>query len=220
MKNLFSVKMLESIERNGVIAVLVVDDAADATPLAETLLASGIKIMELTLRTPAALDALKLIRKNVPAMTAGIGTILTPEQADAAKAAGAEFGVAPGMSHRVVAHAKEIGLPFAPGVCTPSDIEAALEHGCQLLKFFPAETTGGLKHLKTMAAPYQHLGLKFIPLGGLSQANMSSYLESPLVTAIGGSWIAPRELIKAKDWTAIAENARNAVAAVAKLRQG
>ena len=218
MKEIFSEKLTGRIEACGVIAVLVIDRAEDAVPLAKALLAGGIDVMELTLRTPAAIEALKEIKRNVPEMIAGIGTILTPEQITEAKAAGAEFGVAPGMNSRVVAKAKEAGLPFAPGICTPSDIEAALEHGCRLLKFFPAETSGGLKHLKNMSAPYMHLGLKFIPLGGLDQNNLASYLADPSVAAVGGSWIAKRETIKANDWAAITAAAAEATETVYSAR--
>ena len=218
MRNLFSEKLTGRIEACGVIAVLVIDRVEDAVPLAKALLAGGIDVMELTLRTPAAIEALKEIKRNVPEMIAGIGTILTPEQVMEAKAAGAEFGVAPGMNPRVVAKAKDAGLPFAPGICTPSDIEAALEHGCRLLKFFPAETSGGLKHLKNMSAPYVHLGLKFIPLGGLDQNNLASYLADPSVAAVGGSWIAKRETIKANDWAAITAAAAKATETVKAIR--
>ena len=218
MKEIFSEKLTGRIEACGVIAVLVIDRVEDAVPLAKALLAGGIDVMELTLRTPAAIEALKEIKRNVPEMIAGIGTILTPEQVMEAKAAGAEFGVAPGMNSRVVAKAKEAGLPFAPGICTPSDIEAALEHGCRLLKFFPAETSGGLKHLKNMSAPYVHLGLKFIPLGGLDQNNLASYLADPSVAAVGGSWIAKRETIKANDWAAITAAAAKATETVKAIR--
>ena len=218
MKNLFTEELMSRIENCGVIAVLVIDRVEDAVPLAKSLLAGGINVMELTLRTPAAIDALKEIMRNVPEMIAGIGTILTPEQVLEAKAAGAAFGVAPGMNSRVVAKAKEAGLPFAPGICTPSDIEAALEHGCRLLKFFPAETCGGLKHLKNMSAPYLHLGLKFIPLGGLDQNNLASYLSEPSVAAVGGSWIAKRETIKANDWTAITSAAAKATETIKTIK--
>ncbi len=218
MKELFYEKLMSRLEACGVIAVLVIDRVEDAVPLAKALLAGGIDVMELTLRTPAAIDALKAIRRDVPELIAGIGTILTPDQVMEAKAAGAEFGVAPGMNPRVVAKAKEAGLPFSPGICTPSDIEAALEHGCRLLKFFPAETSGGLKHLKNMSAPYMHLGLKFIPLGGLDQNNLASYLSEPSVAAVGGSWIAKRETIKANDWAAITAAAAKATETVKSIR--
>ena len=218
MNNLFTSELKAKINQHGIIAVLVVDAAKDAVPLARALLAGGVTIMELTLRTSEALEALRRIKAEVPGMMAGIGTILTPAQVLAAKAAGAVFGVAPGMNPRVVAQAKEAGLPFAPGIATPSDIEAALEFGCRLLKFFPAESCGGIKHLKSINAPYAHLGLKFIPLGGLTRENFSAYLEMPAVTAVGGSWLAPREAIKNNDWKLITGEASKAVAIINAIR--
>ena len=143
-------------------------------------------------------------------MLAGIGTILTTGQVDEVVGAGAAFGVAPGLNRKVVEYAQSKGLPFGPGIVTPSDIEQGIELGCRTLKFFPAETAGGLSHLKNMAAPYQHLNIDFIPLGGLNTTNMRDYLASPLISAIGGSWIAKRELIAAQDWNQIEANAREA----------
>lgn len=208
---LFDSVLAEKLCASRVIAVLVVDDVAHAVPLARALLEGGVDIMELTLRTPAAIDALKEIRQHVPEMTAGIGTILNVDQLHQAQAAGAAFGVAPGCNPRLLAAARAAGFSFGPGVATPTDIEIAVEHGCRLLKFFPAEHLGGLTYLRAMAAPYAHLGLRYVPLGGLTAANAASYLADPLIAAIGGSWIAPRDLIKAEDWTAIAAKAREAV---------
>ncbi len=142
------------LHRAGVIAVLVIDDADDAVPLARALITGGVDCIELTLRTPIAIDAMKRIRVEVPEMFVGAGTVLTPEQVNEVKAAGAAFGVAPGMNPRVVAEARRIGLPFAPGICTPTDIELALEQDCRLLKFFPSEPSGGLAYLRSIAAPY------------------------------------------------------------------
>ena len=190
--------------------MLVFDDAKDAAPVARALLDGGVGVMELTLRTPAALDALAEIRREVPEMVVGIGTILTVEQLHAAQAAGAAFGVSPGCNPRLLAAAREAGFSFGPGVATPTDIEIALEHGCRLLKFFPAEQLGGLPYLRAMAAPYAHLGIRYIPLGGLTESNAGTYLQDPLIAAIGGSWIAPREVIKAKKWDAIRSKARAA----------
>jgi 2-dehydro-3-deoxyphosphogluconate aldolase/(4S)-4-hydroxy-2-oxoglutarate aldolase len=207
---LFDQTLADKISAAGVVAVLVIDDASDAVPLARALLAGGIEVMELTLRTPVALEALRAIRRDVPEMTAGIGTILTVDQLHEAREAGAVFGVSPGCNPRLLAAARETGFSFGPGIATPSDIEAALEHGAKLLKFFPAEQLGGLPYLRAMAAPYAHLGLRYIPLGGLTAANAGSYLDDPLIAAIGGSWIAPREAIKARDWTTIEANARAA----------
>lgn len=193
-------------------AVLVIDRAEDAVPVAEALLAGGVTAMELTLRTTAALDALRLIRRACPQMLAGIGTILKTEQISQVIDAGGEFGVAPGMNPKVVEAALAAGLPFMPGVCTPSDIERALEYDRTLLKFFPCEPSGGLPYLRAIAAPFAHLGVKYIPLGGLTLKNMPDYLREPCVGAIGGSWLAPREIIRERNWAAITAAAREAVA--------
>jgi len=218
MKEAFDPQLAARISRSGVVAVLVIDRAEDGPPVARALLAGGIAAMELTLRTPAAIDALKLIRAEVPEMLAGIGTILTPDQLEASISAGAAFGVAPGTNPRVLAAAKEMDFSFAPGIATPSDIESALEFGCRLLKFFPAEASGGLAYLKNISAPYAHLGLRYIPLGGLNSLNMTSYLSDPLVAALGGSWIAPREVILRQDWEAITGSANQAVQLAAQAR--
>ena len=206
------------LHRTGVVAVLVLDDAANAVPLARALLAGGVDCMELTLRTPVALEALDRICRDVPEMLAGVGTVLTPEQVRDVKAAGGAFGVAPGMNPAVVREATQVGLPFAPGVCTPSEIEAALELGCRVLKLFPAEPSGGLAYLRSIAAPYAHLGVQYIPLGGLNAANAESYLREPDVLALGGSWVAPRDLIRRQDWSAVTANAAEAAAIVRRVR--
>lgn len=207
---LFDPKLADSIAASGVVAVVVIDDAKDAVPLARALLEGGVNVMELTLRTPAALDALVAIRRDTAEMIVGIGTILTVDQLHAARRAGAAFGVSPGCNPRLLAAAREAGFPFAPGVATPSDIEAAIEHGCRLLKYFPAEQLGGLSYLCAIAAPYAHLGLRYMPLGGLTAANAASYLQENLVAAIGGSWIASRDSINVNDWGKISSNARGA----------
>ncbi|MDD5728655.1 MAG: bifunctional 4-hydroxy-2-oxoglutarate aldolase/2-dehydro-3-deoxy-phosphogluconate aldolase [Victivallales bacterium] len=215
----FNSDLAQKVKQCGIIAVLVIDDSEAAIPLAETLLENGIRAIELTLRTPAALKALRLICDRVPEIIAGVGTVLTPEQLDAVHGEGAAFAVAPGFNRRVVEQAAKRGLSFAPGIMTPSDIEAALEMNCRLLKFFPAETSGGIKHLKSITAPYQHHNLSFIPLGGINLDNLAAYAGSPLVAAIGGSWIALRGLIAAKDWKTIGKNAAEAAAAVKLARR-
>lgn len=211
----FDPSLAAKIEKCGIIAVLIIDRVDDAVPLARALLAGGVNVMELTLRTPAAIDALKAITAEVPEMVAGVGTVLTPEQAKLAKESGAAFAVAPGFNPRVLAAAREQGIPFAPGVLTPSDIELAVEGGCKLLKLFPAEPSGGLKYLKAVAAPYAHLGLKYIPLGGLNSANMGSYIADPLVAALGGSWLAPKDLVKAGKWDEITRLAKESTGIIA-----
>lgn len=210
----FDPSLADKIIESGIVAVLVVDRVEDAVPLARALLAGGIGAMELTLRTPAALAALKIIRREVPEMLAGVGTILTTDQVAHVVEADATFGVSPGVNPRILSAAREAGLSFAPGILTPSDIEVALEHGCKLLKFFPAEPSGGLSYLNAMAAPYAHLGLKFVPLGGINAKNMASYLADSSVAALGGSWLAPRDLIHAGAWekiTALAAEAREII---------
>lgn len=218
MTRLFEEEISNKIQASGVIAVLVVDDAEDAVPLANCLLENGISAMELTLRTPAALEALKAVTAQVPQMLAGVGTVLTSKQVEQVAKAGAAFAVAPGLNPNVVSKAIELGLPFAPGVVSPSEIERAVELGCDVLKFFPAESSGGLSYLKSMAGPYNHLGLKYIPLGGISQGNMKTYLQDPLILAVGGSWIASRKLIQARDWKTIANNAKQASNIVKEIR--
>lgn len=210
--------IFESLEQSAIIAVLVVDSVDCAEPLATALMEGGITAMELTLRTPVALDALRVIRDRVPDMLAGIGTILTPDQVHQVIDAGAAFGVAPGMTPRVVEAALRAGLPFAPGIATPSDIERALEYDRKLLKFFPAGPSGGLAFLESIAAPYQHLGLRYVPLGGINAGNCAQYLASPLIAAIGGSWLAPRDLIRANQWDTITARARAARALVRDSR--
>ena len=194
----------------GNIAVVVIDEAEKAVPLARALLQGGINVMELTFRTDCAIEALRAVVKEVPEMIVSAGTVLTLDQLKAAKDAGSHFAVAPGFNPAIVKAAIEMGLPFAPGVMTPSEIEGALQLGCRLLKFFPASVVGGIKSIETLAAPYKHLGVKFIPLGGLKAENTADYLASPIVAACGGSWIAPAKLIKASDWAAITANAMRA----------
>jgi 2-dehydro-3-deoxyphosphogluconate aldolase/(4S)-4-hydroxy-2-oxoglutarate aldolase len=151
-------------------------------------------------------------------MTLGFGTVLTTEQVKAVADFGADFAVAPGCNPKVIAESHKLGLSFAPGVMTPTDIEIAVEQGCRILKYFPAETSGGMTHLKNMSAPYQYLGLKFIPLGGLNIDNAGSYLESSLITAIGGSWLAKRPTIQVENWDEITKNAKEIRELIKKIR--
>lgn len=202
--------ILERIERCGVVAVLVIDNLSHAVPTARALLKGGVNVMELTLRTPCAIDALRQIRAEVPGMLAGIGTVLEPRQIQEITEAGAAFAVAPGTNPRVISAARALGLPFIPGIATPSDIEAAVELGCRELKFFPAEPSGGLGYLKNVSAPYAHLGIRFLPLGGLSPENLRIYMNEPMILAAGGSWLATRQMIQAEAWGTIRANAAEA----------
>lgn len=210
--------IVTKIDDAGIIAVLIVDELKHAVPLAEALLKGGVDTIELTLRTPVALDAAKIIKKEIPGITLGFGTVLTTEQVKAVVDVGADFAVAPGCNPKIIAEAKKQGLSFAPGVMTPTDIEMAIEQGCRILKFFPAKTSGGIKHLESMVAPYQYLGLQFIPLGGVNMENAESYLESPLVTAVGGSWVAKRNLIQNEDWDTITQNAKEIRTLISQIK--
>ncbi len=208
----------EKIADAKIIAVLTIDCVENAVPLARTLLEGGIRAMELTLRTPQAMDCLVRIVNEVPEMLAGVGTVIRPAQVREAQANGAAFAVSPGTNRAVMEESRQAGLFFAPGIATPSDIETALEFDCRLLKYFPAETSGGLPHLRSMVVPYGYLGLQFIPLGGVNEQNLQAYLSDPLISAVGGSWIAKPEEIRAADWETIANRARTSSKIAASRR--
>ena len=194
-----------------IVPVAVFDRVEDAVAVARALCAGGLHTMELTLRTPAAESCIAAIRRDVPEMKVGAGTVLTVEQVDRVCALGAFFAVAPGLNPKIVRRAQEKNLPFAPGVMTPTEVEAALELGCTVQKFFPASVAGGLEMLKALAGPYAHTGVKFIPLGGVNAQNMGEFLALPIVGAIGGSWLVDKKLIAAKDWNGITKLAQGAV---------
>lgn len=215
---MFPDDLIKKISAAGVVAVVTIENANDAIPLARSLLAGGVSAIELTYRSAAAPEAIRRIRAEVPEALVGAGTLLNREQLKSAQAAGAFFGVAPGCNPSTLHAAEEIGLPFAPGVATASEIEIAIEHGCRLLKFFPAETSGGLPHLVTLAAPFAHLGIRYIPLGGISATELPGYLKSSLVASVGGSWLAKPDVIKRQDWKTIETQAAAAMAIVKSAR--
>lgn len=208
---MFPEAILNRLANCKVVAGFSVDHIDDAVPLANALLAGGIDVIELTLRTEAGIDATRAISTEVPEILVGVGTILAPEQAVQVKEAGAHFGVSPGLNPRVIKAAKAVELPFAPGIATPSDIEAAIELNCRFVKYFPAAALGGVAYLRSMSAPYAHLGIQYFPLGGLNAANMNEYLAEPNVPAIGGSWIVQKDLVTNKDWAAITTRAQEVV---------
>jgi 2-dehydro-3-deoxyphosphogluconate aldolase/(4S)-4-hydroxy-2-oxoglutarate aldolase len=193
----------------GLVPVITIRDAADAPRLGEALLAGGLPIAEITFRTDAAERAIERLRVDHPRLLIGAGTVLSVETVRRAIGVGAEFVVAPGFNATVVDYCLEQGIAIVPGVSSPTDIEAGLERGLGLLKFFPAEACGGIPFLDAIAAPYP--GVSFMPTGGISLANLSGYLRSPRVVACGGSWIAPVETISAGRFDEIAGNAREAV---------
>jgi len=203
---------MDEIFKTRLMPVVVIDDVELAEPLAESLLSAGQAAVEITFRTPAAAACVQRMRQRFPKMIVGAGTLLTVEQLERAISAGAQFAVAPGLNPRVVERALTLKVPMYPGVMTPSEVEQGLEFGCQTLKFFPAEAAGGVKMLKSLAGPYAHTGVRFIPLGGINAANMASYLALPIVAAIGGSWMVEKELIARRDWTRIGALTREALA--------
>ena len=210
MRDRVKSEMRQQLAASRAIATVTVQNVEDAKPLADALLAGGINAVEITMRTPAALEVMKIIADNYSEMLVMAGTVITPIQVRQVQDAGATCAVAPGMNSRVLQAAIEAQLPFAPGVATPSEIEQALEFDCDILKFFPAEPMGGLKYLKSMQAPYAHLGLQFIPLGGLTAENAEDYLREDIILAVGGSWIASESAITSSDWVGITHRA-NAV---------
>jgi 2-dehydro-3-deoxyphosphogluconate aldolase/(4S)-4-hydroxy-2-oxoglutarate aldolase len=217
MMSLFPNEIIDRMKKAGVVAGFSVDKVEHAVPIAKALFAGGLDVIELTLRTDAALAALKTICEKVPQIVAGVGTILTPEQAQQVQVAGASFGVAPGMNPDVIKACKNLGLPFAPGIENPTDLEAAISLGCRFVKFFPSEAAGGLAYLRSMSTPYSHLNIKYFPLGGINSDNMIDYLNEPNVPTVGGSWIVKKELVENEDWVAItarAKDVRNAVDAI------
>jgi len=202
----------QRIKTGRIIPIISIDEAADVIPLCKALEAGGLKMAEVTFRTKAAAEAIALVAREFPDFTLGAGTVTTPPEVEAAKQAGAQFAVAPGLNPRVVRAAQAANLPFFPGVATASDIEAALDCGCQLLKYFPAEPMGGLKMIKALVAPYKHRGVAFIPTGGINAANFVEYLATEGVAAVGGSWLTERAVVKARDWAAVTRLTREAVA--------
>ena len=204
---MFPNELLIQLRNSRVVAGFSIENVEDAIPIAKALLAGGIDVIELTLRSNCALAAVEKIAEVVPEISLGVGTILTPEQVVQVKEAGAHFGVSPGMNPNVIRKAEEIGLPFAPGIATPSELEAAIALGCRFVKFFPAEASGGRNYLKSISAPYKHLGVQYFPLGGLNAENMNHYLDLDDVIAIGGSWIVDSSFVIAKDWSGLAKRA-------------
>jgi 2-dehydro-3-deoxyphosphogluconate aldolase/(4S)-4-hydroxy-2-oxoglutarate aldolase len=199
-KNQTTPESVRLLFKQRLICVAVVDQPDDAVPLAEALLAGGLNVIEVTFRTDGAADSIAAIRKNVPQIFVGAGTLLTSEQVKQAIGAGAQFGVSPGLSEFVSTTARENDFPLFPGVITPTEVMRAMELGWKNLKFFPSETFGGMKALKALSGPFGHTGVKFIPTGGITAATLPNYLAMPQVAAIGGSWMAERKLVAEKAW--------------------
>ena len=196
-------KTVEQVTACGVVPVVVLEDAAQAVPTARALLKGGITAMEITFRTAAAKESIANVAREVPEMTVGAGTVINVEQLRDAVEAGAEFIVSPGSDEEVIAEAVKLGVPITPGVVTPSEIMLGLKHGIRVFKFFPAESYGGLKTIKALSGPFPQI--KFIPTGGISQANAADYFKNPKIQAVGGSWMVTKDMVNAGDFDGITE---------------
>lgn len=210
--------ILNRVAALGVVPVIAIEKVEDALPLADALLQGGLPIVEITFRTAAAAEVIRRIARERPQLVVGAGTVLTPANLEAAKASGAAFAVAPGLNPQIVKQAQQMGLPFVPGVATPSDIEQGLALGCKLLKFFPAEALGGVPMIEALSAPYKHTGVRFMPTGGVNTGNLEAYLKLDTVAAVGGTWIAKKEDLIAGKWDDIRQRCKAALEIVAKAR--
>lgn len=198
------------LDAGPVMPVIVLNQVADAVPLARALVAGGIRVLEVTLRTPAALDSIRAIAAEVPDAILGAGTVVTPADLDAAAKAGAVFAVSPGASPDLLRAGREAAIPLLPGVMTPSDVINALSAGYTAMKLFPAAQAGGLGMLKALSGPFPQI--RFCPTGGIDPASAPAFLALPNVACVGGSWLTPADRVKAGDWAAITELARAAAA--------
>ncbi len=205
-------KTIEVLQISPIIPVVVIEDLNDAVPLAQSLIEGGIPIIEVTLRSSCALEAIELIAKNVPKMRVGAGTILNPTQLEQAQNRGAEFLISPGLTIKLLEYAKKKDMPLIPGVSSSSEVMQALELGYNALKFFPAEYCGGVKLLNAFNGPFK--GVKFCPTGGISADNMRSYLNLENVLCVGGSWLTPKHLIQNKEWDKITEICKRSLAGI------
>jgi 2-dehydro-3-deoxyphosphogluconate aldolase/(4S)-4-hydroxy-2-oxoglutarate aldolase len=209
-------ELLRKFQELGIVPVVVLDNAKDAEPLAKALCEGGLPCAEVTFRTDAAEESIRIMAQKFPHMLVGAGTVLTIDQVDRAVAAGAKFIVSPGLNPKVVKYCVEKNIPITPGVQTPSEIEQALEFGLDVVKFFPAEPAGGLKMIKALAGPY--VNLKFIPTGGISTKNAPEYLAYDKILAVGGSWVASKDLINAGKFDEIEKITKESVAMVKAAR--
>ena len=190
--------VMKELSRIGIVPVIAINDAADAIPMAKALIEGGLPAAEVTFRTPCAAEAIKAMADAFPEMIVGAGTVLTTEQVDRAVAAGAKFIVSPGLNPTTVKYCQQIGVPVCPGTANPSDIELALSLGLKSVKFVPAEAAGGLKYIKSIAAPYGDV--TFMPTGGVNEKNLLDYLSFNKILCCGGTWMVPGDAVKAKDW--------------------
>ena len=211
--------MAKTLGEAGVIPVIVIDDIEKAVPLARALVKGGLPVLEVTFRTGCAAEAIAKIKAEVPGAKLIAGTVLTQRQLVAAREAGAEACVAPGFDPEVVRAANALGMPFCPGVATASELSQALALGCRMVKFFPAESAGGVKYIKDLLGAFRWTGVKFMPTGGVNLSNVGKYLEVPEIVACGGTWIAPKDAVASGDWDRIEKLAAEAAALVKEMRK-
>ena len=209
-------EILTQIENTGIVPVVVLDDPKDAEPLAEALCSGGLPCAEVTFRTPAAAQSIRIMTEKFPHMLIGAGTVLTTEQVDSAVDAGAKFIVSPGLNPRIVKYCTERNIVITPGCANPSDVEQAIENGLDVVKFFPAEQAGGLAYIKAIAAPYA--GIKFMPTGGINPKNVRDYLAYDRILACGGSWMVKGDLIRDGKFDEIRELVKEAANIVKESR--
>jgi 2-dehydro-3-deoxyphosphogluconate aldolase/(4S)-4-hydroxy-2-oxoglutarate aldolase len=206
-------KLLALLKSARVVPVLTIERLEDAVPLARALAAGGVRVLEVTLRTQVAVEAAEAIIANVPDAIVGIGTILNADDLARAEALGARFGISPGATPELLRAAAASKLPFAPGIATASDLMAALAHGFELVKFFPAEQAGGIKALRALAGPFPQA--KFCPTGGIGETNAPAWLAEPNVVAVGGSWLCPAVEVRSGNWAGITAMCERMVKSVA-----
>jgi 2-dehydro-3-deoxyphosphogluconate aldolase/(4S)-4-hydroxy-2-oxoglutarate aldolase len=211
-------ELYAQMEKCGVVPVIAIESPDMSLPFADALIEGGLPVAEITFRTAAAAEVIKKLKKERPQLFLGAGTILSVENLVQAKEAGAVFGVAPGLNPQIVKKAVDIGFPFFPGVMTPSEIDQGLSYGLKVLKFFPSEASGGTSMLKALSTPFGHLGVRFLPTGGINIKNLEDYLKMPQVIACGGTWIAKKDVISAGNWDEIRKNAANVVEVVKAIR--
>ena len=209
-------EVLKQIEKIGIVPVVVLEDVKDAEPLGKALVEGGLPCAEVTFRTDAAEESIRIMAEKFPEMLVGAGTVLTIDQVDRAVNAGAKFIVSPGLNPKVTAYCVEKGIPVTPGTANPSNVEQAIELGLDVVKFFPAEQAGGLAYIKAIAAPYT--GMKFMPTGGINAENVKEYLACDKILACGGSWMVKGDLIKAGDFDKITELVKEAASIVKEIR--
>ena len=202
-----------------IIPVIVIEDLAKAVPLAQALVNGGLPVLEVTFRTACAAEAIAKIKQEVPGAVLIAGTVLKLEQLKTAKAAGAEACVAPGFDPAIVSAANEMGMPFCPGVATASELSQALALGCSFVKFFPAESAGGVKYIKDLLGAFRWTGVTFMPTGGVKLSNVADYLSVPEIICCGGTWIAPKDAIKSGDWAMIEKLASEAAALAKEIKK-